>query len=170
MINEYKYLQVHTPWGKCLKDDYSLQHLALPTPGSRLNAMYVLGGCPYCNYHLSSQTKPWNVTPWKFYANCFFPNLRYIELWFTAWGGADPLVMYASRKHGSAASWHLECFMNSVWCGVSVGSLVHSLYCLSDVCQSWGFIQFSHLPYEGKACIWSQRILISFLLLYPFLV
>ena len=111
MINEYKYLQVYTPWGKCLKDDYSLQHLALPTPGSRLNAMYVLGGCPYCNYHLSSQTKPWNVTPWKFYANCFFPNLRYIELWFTAWGGADPLVMYASRKHGSAASWHLECFM-----------------------------------------------------------
>ena len=41
-----------TPWGKCSIDDYNQQYLALPIPGSRLNARNAPGACWYCSCQL----------------------------------------------------------------------------------------------------------------------
>ena len=42
MINEEMCVQVHTSQGKCLIDDYSQQHLALPIPGSTVSMLGIL--------------------------------------------------------------------------------------------------------------------------------
>ena len=43
--------KVRKPQGKCPINDYSQRYLALPLPGSRLNARNSPGARPYCNQY-----------------------------------------------------------------------------------------------------------------------
>ena len=76
MISELACVQVHTPQGECLIENYSQRSLSLLIPGSRLNTKNYPGARPYCNRqplkNFANQTKPWKFNNMKmFHANCF---------------------------------------------------------------------------------------------------
>ena len=69
-------MQVHTPRGKCLIDDYNEQSLALLIPGSRLNTRNSPSARPHCDRQPLKKSRiernRENLTTQKFFTQIIF--------------------------------------------------------------------------------------------------